>query len=94
MSPNTAAGSVRLYGVLAGGRLSTAPGNAESFPAQPGADPRAHMDAEADSVQGPVQPFLTRAEASRGERAVTLVVKEGLRSHDPIGRVVLCSSVS
>lgn len=52
------------------------------------------MDEEADPEQGHVWPFLTRAEASGEERAVSLGVKEGLRSHDPIERVVLCSSVS
>lgn len=66
VSPNTATGSMKCYGVLAQGRLSIAPGNTES-PAQPEADYRAHVDAGAEPEQGRVQPFLTRAEASGEE---------------------------
>lgn len=64
VSPNTAAENVRHHGVLAQGRLSTAPGNAESFPTQPGADLGAYVDAEADRSRdmfSPSSPGLKQA---------------------------------
>jgi len=56
VSPNTAAGRPRHSGAVAQGRLCTAPGTAAS-PAQPAADLRACVDAQADLAQGRVQPF-------------------------------------